>query len=152
MDKIAEEALGEVLIGAWVQLTGALKNTRMTQGMNYNEAIVMMLAYNRFREDGEGRISFGEITEKTKMLKSLVNRTITALEQKGLLERCEGRDKRMTFVRPVRERLDVFLAVHNQSLALAQAAIAVVGEEDIRTFVRISDKIAGAELLAPDKK
>ena len=61
--------LNEQLITAWVKLTGILKNTRITQGMIYNEAIVMMLCYNRYREDGEGLISFREIVVETRMLK-----------------------------------------------------------------------------------
>ena len=56
-----DNELEENLITAWVKLTGELKNTRITQGMIYNEAIVMMIAYNRYRADGEGFVSFKEI-------------------------------------------------------------------------------------------
>lgn len=37
--------LDEELITAWVQLTGILKNTRITKGLVYNESIVMLVAY-----------------------------------------------------------------------------------------------------------
>ncbi|MDE5896282.1 MAG: MarR family transcriptional regulator, partial [Clostridia bacterium] len=133
--------LEEQLILAWVKLTGTLKNTRITQGMIYNEAIVMMIAYNRFREDGEGLVSFKEIVSETKMLKSLVNRTIDSLVKKNFLERCEGKDKRTTFVRPVKENLSIFLAVHDQSLTLAHNVAEVIGREDAEAFVRLSRKI-----------
>ena len=133
--------LEENLILAWVKLTGELKNTRITQGMIYNEAIVMMIVYNRFRKDGEGLVSFKEIVSETKMLKSLVNRTIDSLVRKNYLERSEGKDKRTTFVRPVKENLDPFLAVHGKSLALAHRATEILGEEDAEAFVRISRKI-----------
>ena len=39
-----ENSLEEQLISAWVRLTGILKNTRITTGMVYNEAIVMRVA------------------------------------------------------------------------------------------------------------
>lgn len=148
MDNALEEELDENLIVSWVQLTGALKNTRITQGLMYNESIVMLICYNRYREDGEGLASFKEIVGQTKMLKSLVNRTIDSLVQKGLLERCEGKDKRTTFVRPVRERLGEFLAVHNRSLALAHTIVGIIGTDDARAFIRLAEKIVAADPLS----
>lgn len=137
-----ENELEEALIGAWVALTGALKNTRITQGLVYNEAIVMLIAYNRYREDGEGLVSFKELVRETFMLKSLVNRTIDSLVEKRYLERCEGRDKRTTFVRLVKENIEDFLRVHERSLALARSAVELIGREDAETFVRIAHKIS----------
>lgn len=141
------EKLEESLITAWVRLTGVLKNTRITQGMNYNEAIVMLIVYNRFRKDGEGLTPFKEIVRETKMMKSLVNRTIDSLVKKELLERCEGTDKRTTFLRPVKNNLDEYLKVHEQSLELARSIISIIGAEDAQTFVNVSEKISAADPL-----
>ena len=139
-----DQTLEEQVISAWVRLTGLLKNTRITKGMVYNEAIVMLVAYNRYREDGVGMVSFKEIVSETRMLKSLVNRTIDALVERGLLVRCEGKDKRTTFVRILSDNIDGYLQVHAQSLALATKMIGLIGEEDARAFVRISEKVASA--------
>lgn len=140
-----ENSLEEQLISAWVRLTGILKNTRITKGMVYNEAIVMLVAYNRYREDGEGLVSFKEIVAETRMLKSLVNRTIDSLVQKNYLQRCEGKDKRTTFVRVVPENLGEYLTVHEQSLALAHSLAEVIGEEDAQAFIRIVNKIVAEQ-------
>lgn len=137
-----DHSLEEQVITAWVRLTGVLKNTRITKGMVYNEAIVMLIAYNRYREDGVGMVSFKEIVSETRMLKSLVNRTIDALVDRGLLARCEGKDKRTTFVRILPENIEGYLQVHDQSLTLAAKMIELIGEEDAEAFVRISEKIA----------
>ena len=137
-----ETPLEEQLITAWVRLTGIFKNTRITKGMVYNEAIVMLVAYNRYREDGKGLVSFKEIVSETRMLKSLVNRTIDSLVAKGYLTRCEGKDKRTTFVRIVPENIGGFLEVHAHSLELARNMMQIIGTEDAEAFVRISDKIA----------
>ena len=86
----------EALLNAWISLSGTVKNSRATKGLVYNEATVMRLLYNRYCEDGVGRISVKEIVQSTNMLKSLVNRTINSLEEKNLLERVEGvGDKRV---------------------------------------------------------
>ncbi len=136
-----EQPLEEQVITAWVRLTGLLKNTRITKGMVYNEAIVMLFAYNRYREDGIGVISFKEIVAETRMLKSLVNRTIDSLVAKGYLARCEGKDKRTTFVRILPENIGEYLDVHEQSLSLASHMIGIIGREDAEAFVRIVNKI-----------
>ena len=136
----------EQLLSAWVKLTGFIKNSRITKGLAYNEAVIMMLLYNRYREDGIGSVSIKEITAESNMLKSLVNRTINSLESKGLLKRCANSDdKRMAFVRCVEERLDTCLEVHKSSLELARQMIAIIGPEDADAFIRITRKIAAAE-------
>ena len=131
-----------LLLKAWVKLSSILKNSRITKGLMYNEATVMLLLYDRYLQDGMGMISIKEITAETKMLKSLVNRTINALEKKGLLERCEGSgDKRVIYVKCIQEKLPVFLEVHNSSLRLAQGIIGIIGPEDAETFIRIVQKL-----------
>ena len=148
MDKeLNGEELDEALIIAWVRLTSTLKNTRITKGMIYNEAIVMLIVYNRYREDGEGLVSFRELVSETKMLKSLVNRTIDSLEKKGYLLRLDGTDKRTTFVKLAKEDLDEYLAVHAQSLELAHRIREIIGTEDARSFIRISEKVTKADPL-----
>ena len=84
-----KQNIDENLITAWVQLTGILKNTRITKGLVYNESIVMLTAYKKYIEDGEGLVSFQALVRETRMLKSLVNRTIDSLVGKKLLTRCE---------------------------------------------------------------
>lgn len=134
------EKLDEALIISWVRLTGTLKNTRMTNGMIYNEAVVMLIVYNRYEETGEA-VAFKDIVAETRMLKSLVNRTIDSLTDKGLLERVVGTDKRKTFVKPVLENMHTFWRVHKNSLAIAQKIRELIGDADAETFIHITEKI-----------
>ncbi len=133
------------LLNAWVKLSGILKNSRITKGLMYNEAIVMLMLYNRYCEDGSGMISVQEIIHETQMLKSLVNRTLNSLESKGLLEKCRGeKDKRTLYVKCVEDKLDVFLNVHASSLVVANQILEIIGEDDADTFIRIVEKIASS--------
>ena len=75
------------------------------------------------------------------MLKSLVNRTIDSLVKKNMLMRCEGKDKRTTFVKLIPENLGAYLAVHQESLTLARNVRELIGDEDAEAFIRISQKI-----------
>ena len=127
------------LIRAWVSLSSMLKNSRFTKELSYNEAIVMLLLY----EAGEEPVSLKEITTSTHMLKSQVNRTVNALEAKGLLERCdcEG-DRRVAYVRLRKEKIELFLQVHASSMAIARQISDIIGPEDTANFIRIADKLA----------
>lgn len=127
------------LIQAWIQLSGILKNSRFTKALPYNEAIVMLQLY----QAGDRHVSIKEITAKTHLLKSQVNRTINSLEHKGLLERCapEG-DRRVGFVRAVTERMELFLQVHETSMEIAKNISGIIGPEDTDHFIRIANKLA----------
>lgn len=134
------------LLQAWVQLSGMLKNSRFTKELPYNEAIIMLLLYERFCADGVGIVSVKEITTSTRMLKSLVNRTINSLVDKGLLERCESNgDRRIGYVRCIQEKLNVFLQVHHSSMTIAEEIIQIIGPEDTEAFIRIVEKLAKAD-------
>lgn len=126
------------LIQAWVQLSGILKNCRLTDQLTYNESIVMLQLY---LANGEP-ISIKQITEKTRMLKSQVNRCINALEEKGLLRRCDGEgDRRIGYVRSVSDRMDVFMQVHSTSMGIADSISKIIGPDDTQAFIRIANKL-----------
>lgn len=131
------------LLVAWVRLSAMLKNHRITKGLMYNEAAVMLEAYLRYLDGGDGLISVKELLEKTRMLKSQLNRTVNSLEDKGLITKvhCEY-DKRMLYIRCVEEKLDVFLSVHEQSLVLANRVVSIIGEDDTAAFIRIVNKLS----------
>ena len=136
----------EKLLASWVKLSGIIKNSRITKGLMYNEAVVMYFLYSSFKEDSEGAVSIKEIVEKTRMQKSLVNRTVNSLEETGLLIRCSAEgDRRMTYVKCVGERLETFLKVHEESLSIAENIIDIIGEEDAEAFNRIVEKLLASE-------
>jgi len=142
----AQQELCERLLEAWVGLTGILKNSRLTHELSYNEAIVMLMVYRRYCEDGKGVLSLKEIIAGTKMLKSLVNRTVNSLEKAGyLIKERSSADSRAVNVRFVPERAEGFLRVHEASLALAGRMVDVIGEEDAERFIGIYRKIALSE-------
>lgn len=139
---MSENNQAENLLQAWITLSGIIKNSRITTGLMYNEAIVMNILYNHYCNDGEGVVSVKDITQKTRMLKSLVNRTVNSLEKKGFLERCKlPGDKRIAYVKCNKDKLDKFLKVHSASLAHAQNVIGIIGEDDADAFIRIAERM-----------
>ena len=133
------------LILSWVRLSGIIKNSRITTGLKYNEAIVMLTIYNRYLIDNEGMTSVQDIIKETGMLKSQVNRTLGELEQAGLITFAQGiKDRRTKFVKCVKEKLPVFLTVHNSSVKVAERIVDIIGEQDAEIFINIVEKLSSA--------
>lgn len=141
---MSDVLLDEQVLRAWVALNGTLKDSQMTKGLTYNEAIVMLLILEQYRKDGIGRTSVQYLLKSTNFLKSLMNRTINALCSQGYLQK--ERVGRQLFVSPLPQRLPDFLAVHNHSLSLARQVIDAIGQEDAQNFVRICEKLMAADL------
>lgn len=136
----------QVLLG-WIGLRGLLKDSRVTKNMTYNEATVMRIVVEQYQMDGAGLTPVQTILRQTRMLKSLVNRTVDKLCHQGYL--VKQREGRNLFVKPVPEKLPDFLAVHQQSLDLVQHIITIIGEEDAAHFARICQKLTDANLELP---
>lgn len=148
-----DQQLQNELILAWVRLSGIIKNNRITTTLKYNEAIVMLTVYSRYLKDGVGLTSVQDIIKETGMLKSLVNRTLCELESQGLIVFEKGTvDRRTKFVKCVKEKLEVFLSVHNTSLGVSQNIIDIIGSEDAKVFINIVEKLASADYKAQPKR
>ena len=147
------QQLQNELILAWVRLSGIIKNNRITTTLKYNEAIVMLTVYSRYLKDGVGLTSVQDIIKETGMLKSLVNRTLGELESRGLIVFEKGTvDRRTKFVKCVKEKLEVFLSVHNTSLGVSQNIIDIIGSEDAKAFINIVEKLASVDYKAQPKR
>ncbi len=137
----------ERLLEAWVGLTCLFKNNRMTTGLTYNEATVLMYAYFAYQK-GEKEISLQSILKKTKMKKSLLNRTVDALVKKNLIMRQKGQsDGRTIFISIVESQLNTFIKVHDESLSIVRHVIDLIGEEDAEAVIRVYEKLANEQMI-----
>ena len=139
-DNIGEIDLNERIVLSWVQLSAILKSSRITQGMPYNEAIVMLLLYHEYKSTGNARLPLSTVIAKTKMLKSLANRTINSLETRAI------------DLVAIPERAELFMDVHKRSLLIADEIRNAIGNEDAETFIRIVNKIVSLSALSESIK
>ena len=86
-----------------------------------------------------------ELCEQTNMQKSLMNRTLNSLEEKGLIFRKRSeKDKRQVFVSMNMENADLYESQHKRVLGVVDAMLEKVGkekaEEIVQLFTLISNK------------
>lgn len=135
--------LEEQVLGAWIGLNGLLKDSLMTEGLTYNEAIVMNLVYNNY-QNGNELTSTQQLITKTGFLKSLMNRTINSLCSQGFLQK--HKNGRNLFVSVVKEKLPDFLKIHEHSLKITHDIIEIIGTEGALRFVSLCEQVCNSPI------
>ena len=143
---MADTHAGDALLDAWLNLTSILWNTRIVDSMTYNEAHVLGILH-RFPEDAAATAT--DLISRTHLLKSQMNKLLTALEAKGFIERTRSeQDKRMINIRITPAGREAYLREHEGVEAILTRLIGVIGEEKACSVAEgISDVAAAMESI-----
>ena len=79
--------INEKVLNAWLKLSTAICNERIVSELPYNESLVCGILHENAVDHPEKKITATDLCEKTNMQKSLMNRTLNSLEEKGLIFR-----------------------------------------------------------------
>ncbi len=89
----------EDLLNAWLHMSANVWNRRIVQKLSFNEAFVCNLLYRTWQEPEGGHITATYLCEKTRLLKSQMNKVLNKLEESGIIERKRSvEDKRRVYV------------------------------------------------------
>lgn len=135
--------LNEQLLDAWIMLSTAIINDRHVSEMSYNESILCNILYRNQTMQPPKRLTATDLCRETGMLKSQMNRTLNAMEQKGIIGRERSTlDKRRVFITFQDDNSAVYQKQHEKIIELADAIIAQLGTqktcETITLFQTIS--------------
>ncbi len=121
--------LNEEILEAWLRLTTVISNERLVSDMPYNEALICFLLYNNRITNPCIPLTATDLCRETGMLKSQMNRTLSSMENKGLIVRVRSEaDKRQIHIF-LSKSSDAFQLQHQKSLKLIDALIEKAGEE-----------------------
>lgn len=127
----------EELIRNWIELTAIIKNNRIIKSISYNEAIILNYAYEAFLQ--EKGLFMQEILKKTKMLKSLCNRTLNQLIEKKFLRKSVVKNQVIVYFNE--DKVEDYLKIHQETFSSLQPIFEVLDTEDQMDFIRISEKL-----------
>ena len=138
------EQLNEALLQAWMKLSSSIINRRVVDELSYKESQVCHILYHNYRTGNTKQLTATDLCTQTKMLKSQMNRTLTLLEGKGIVERVRSQqDRRQIYVTMNWEGAHKYRQQHERILKLVDGIIDRLGtqqaEETIRLFGAISD-------------
>ena len=79
-----EQHLQEDLLYAWMEMSVFIRGNRILADLSFNEVMICgMLS----RRQADAPLTATELGERTNLLKSQINHILTAMEQRGLVER-----------------------------------------------------------------
>ena len=134
--------LNEALLASWLRLSTSINNSRIVSKMSYNESLVCNLLYHDLLEETGTPMTATKLCQKTKMLKSQMNRTLNQLENKGMIRRERSSiDKRLVYIQLNPEALKDYEKQHEQILALLTRIIDDLGPEQTQNAIQLFDKI-----------
>ena len=123
---------GERLLSAWLTLSSTLWNERIVTGMTFNEAFVCNLLS---RQDAAQPLTATDLCQRTKLLKSQMNKLLTTLEGKGFICRARSEeDKRVILIRLTDAGRAAYLAEHEHIAGILSQLIDTLGEDRARAL------------------
>ena len=137
--------INEKVLSAWLKLSTAICNERIVSELPYNESLVCGILHENAVDHPEEKITATDLCEKTNMQKSLMNRTLNSLEEKGLIFRKRSeKDKRQVFVSMNMDNAEVYERQHKNILRVVDEIVEKVGKEKadeiVSLFTLISNK------------
>ena len=133
----------EELLEYWLRISTAINNERMVSEMPYNEALICNLLYRNQRRQPEEPVTATDLCRMTRMLKSQMNRTLSSMEKKGLIQKeRSAKDKRRVLLRLNLERAEVYQQQHEKILSIIDTLLEKAGKEQVEEIVRLFGWIA----------
>lgn len=136
------EEVKEELIRTWIELTGLIKNNRIMKSISYNEAIILNYTYHAYTNN-KG-IYVQEILKRTRLLKSLCNRTINLLLDKELILKKQDKNQLVLYFNPLKE--SEYKKIHQETMMYLSPILERLDEKDTKEFIRIIQKITRSTL------
>ncbi len=124
--------LNEQMLNAWLRLSTDVSNDRLVKNMPFNEALIC----NILNQESSGNITATDLCEKTKMLKSQMNRTLKSMEEKGLIVRERSmRDQRQVYISLSPEHRSLFEEEHEKNLQIVGVILDRYGRDKARALI-----------------
>lgn len=153
MEPIETNQIAENILRKWLNITSFIQNDRIVSQITFNEALVC----NHLMHQSEMTPDYltpSELCKRTGIQKSLMNRTLKALNERNLIEYVEGiEDKRSTPIRINKNNLELFISEHNKNIQIVEKFMNFWGTEKTNNIIQALSDIesAAVEIITKGK-
>jgi len=127
----------EELLKAYISMTTSIKENKLLKSFTFNEVIIMNTLYQN-----NGSLEFKELVIKTKMMKSLVNRTISSMVKKEyVMTNVPTSDKRKLII-SINKGNKIYEQEHLRMIQTLSFIRNKYSEEDLNKFILMMDEIS----------
>lgn len=136
-EKALQEPLNEALLGAWLTLSAVLRNERFVERLSFNEAFLCgILERQRVAYPQAPYLPIRDLCRETRMLKSQLNKVITDMEEKGLVQRRRlSGDRRLVYVELTEAGQAQYGREHARILEIVDRVIKQLGTEEAENTI-----------------
>ena len=128
--------VSEELIKTWNQISYALKPSRMFSKLSYNEQTICSILIH-----GEKKCTATDLIQKTGLLKSQMNKIISQLEEKNVVQRNRNlEDKRKITIFITDYGKELYQKEHQSVLEIGKLVTNSLGEEKTRQLVDLMNE------------
>ena len=132
------EVSNEKLLTSWLKMVLAVNSERVATQLPYNEAVVCNLLMGHPNQ----QMTATDLCGMMKMQKSLMNRTLTSLESKKIIERIRSKeDKRLVLVKLVNDVNNIFMTQHEKTLNYVDKLVNRIGKDKVNEIIALFDSI-----------
>lgn len=132
------QGVNEKVLTSWLKMIFSVDGEHLVTQLPYNEAVVC----NLLLDNPEKQMTATDLCGITKMQKSLMNRTLTSLESKKLIERIRSNeDKRLVLVKLVNDVNNIFMKQHEKSLKYVDKIVNRIGKDKVDEVLALFDSI-----------
>lgn len=119
----------EKLIESWIQMSVSFRGNRMLTKLSVNEIVICNILYSAKKQEKE-LITATDICNLTKIYKSQINRILTSMERKNLIERvrCEE-DKRKIYIKLKEDAIYIYEEQHDIIMEMLDAVYKKLGRD-----------------------
>lgn len=133
----------EDLLRAWMAMGAYIRGNRLLQDLSMNEMLVCNVLADR--APGQPPVTATELCQRTQLLKSQINRILTSMEDRGLIQRTRSpEDRRVVYIRLREEALPRYQREHAHVLTVLEAVRSALGEEDTRQLTALIQRATAA--------
>ena len=127
----------ERLVTDWLLISSIIRNNRIINDLPYREAIIISLL-----KRNNGELSFKDLTIKSKILKSQLNKTLNNLEKKQfIVKKINENDHRSKIIYLTKEGIKEYGSFHPKAIQLGKEIIKILGNEKAEDLALIFEKI-----------
>lgn len=131
--------MNEEILEAWLQLTIAINNEKIVSEMPLNEILIYRYLYH----SQDNNVTATDLCHEIGMLKSQMNRTLTSMEEKQLIQRLRSKqDKRQIFVTLNKDQTSLYEKEHERILRIVDRLIERVGMDNAEKALKLFKLIA----------
>ncbi|MGN1054207.1 MAG: MarR family winged helix-turn-helix transcriptional regulator [Erysipelotrichaceae bacterium] len=132
--------INENILSSWIRLMLAIDSERLIKDMPFNEAVICNLLYH-----DDKKMTATDLCEITGMKKSQMNRTLTAMEDKGMIKRERSLDdKRQIYISIDENNKDIYMKMHENTLKIVEKIASKLDKKELEEVIRVFNLVAEA--------